>query len=187
MFCFTKVAGIIFDLDDTLVHANLDFKQMKQEIGCDEAMDILTYIEQIESYDERENARQTVLRHELEDAHTSELITGALDFILNAQQRGIPLAIVTRNCREASEIKIRNNNIPINLLITREDARPKPHPEGLLKIAKRWQLPSQKVAYIGDYIYDIEAAHNANMQAWLYKSSLKSIQYADNLSFVPKY
>lgn len=185
MFCFTTVAGIIFDLDDTLVHANLDFTKMKKEIGCEPTDDILAFIAQLSCEKQKALATQTVLQHELTDAQSSMLIDGALDFILRAKQHNLPLAIVTRNCREASEIKLRNNAIPIDLILTREDARPKPDPEALLKVAQHWQLPTHKIAYIGDYIYDIEAAHNANMQAWLFKVCSNNTQYERNLTHVP--
>lgn len=186
MFCFTKVAGIIFDLDDTLVRANLDFKKMKEDIGCAPNEDILHFIDQLASPKEKIMAANVVLEHELADAQNSLLIDGALDFILRAKQRNLPLAIVTRNCRQASEMKVRNNLIPIDMILTREDARPKPDPEALLKIAQNWQLSPERIAYIGDYVYDIEAAHNANMQAWLFENRTKNKQYEDGLSYIPR-
>lgn len=185
MFCFSLVKGIIFDLDDTIVHADLDFVAMKRAIACPAGHDILSFIEGLPS-SEKADAEQLVLEHELKDAKASRLIDGALDFILRAKQKGLPLAIVTRNCRDATQIKLQQNDIPINLVLTREDALPKPHPEALLKIAGHWQLPTHEIAYIGDYKYDIEAAHNANMQAWLFEYSAKNVQYEDALRQIPK-
>lgn len=186
MFKFQGVEGIIFDLDDTLVSASLDFAKIKAEIGCAVDIDILSFIDQIESEAQRIMAQQRVLRYELEDALTSVMIDGALDFILRAKRQNIPMAIVTRNCRAATKVKLEKNKIPIDLVLTREDAKPKPHPEALLQIAQKWQLPTHEIAYIGDYIYDIQAAHNAKMQAWLFKDSTKIVQYERRLSQILK-
>jgi HAD superfamily hydrolase (TIGR01509 family) len=185
MFCFNNVQGIIFDLDDTLVHAKLDFVSMKREIGCQPEHDILTFIDGLSCAKSKALAQNIVLQHELEDAKSSQLIKGALDFILRARQHALPLAIVTRNCRQAVAIKLKRNNIPIDLVLTREDALPKPHPEALLAIATQWRLPPANIAYIGDYIYDIQAAHNAKMQAWLFQHCSKNELYEAGLQHIP--
>jgi len=190
VFSFNKVKGIIFDLDDTLVHANLNFTEIKQAVGCHPEDDILTHIDSLSCEVVKAQAANTVLRFELADAQTSLLIPGALGFIERAREQGLPLAIVTRNCKEATQIKLKQNNIPIDTIVTREDAKPKPHPEALLKVAESWQqhgkIETSEIAYIGDYKYDIEAAHNANMQAWLYTFCSKNEHYEQGLTFIPK-
>lgn len=186
MFCFNSVKGIIFDLDDTLVRTSLNFRALKQKIGCPNNEDILSFIEQIHDISEKEAAKQTVLQHELKDAMTSVWIDGAEAFVEQAKDKGLPLAIVTRNCRQATQLKLQKNRIDIDLVLTREDAAPKPNPQALNSIAKTWHLPKSSIAYIGDYIYDIQAAHNANMQAWLYKDAGldKRASYAQRLHLI---
>ena len=190
LFCFTKVKGIIFDLDDTLVHANLNFAKIKAAVGCPPNADILQYIEKIKCEKTKQKAHETVLWYELEDAKTSRMIAGAHTFIKQALAHELPLAIVTRNCREATQIKLESNDIPIDLVITREDAPPKPNPEALLNILNQWQndldISSGDLAYIGDYQYDIDAAHNAGMQAWLFTFNAKHESYENNLKYIPK-
>ncbi|MBT1451671.1 HAD-IA family hydrolase [Glaciecola sp. XM2] len=190
MFCFTKVKGIIFDLDDTLVHANLNFAEIKAAVGCAPEDDILTHIQNISCAEKRNEAAATVLRYELEDAQTSRLIRGAGHFVERALAAQLPLAIVTRNCQQATQIKLHQNDIPIDTVLTREDAAPKPDPEALLHIASMWrnerQFELSEIAYIGDYKYDIEAAHNAGMQAWLYTYCATNIRYEDGLRYISK-
>ena len=188
MFNFNLVEGIIFDLDDTLVASDLNFALIKSKIGCSSSDDILAYIDSIVCTETKERANKIVLEHELDDAACSVWMPGAEDFVKQALARNLPLAIVTRNCRQATEVKLQTNNIPIELVITREDAPPKPDPEALLMIATQWQIDTDKIAYIGDYSYDIEAAHNASMQAWLYqrKDNEESRKYAQNLTYIAK-
>lgn len=182
MFLFTNVEAIIFDLDDTLVKTSLDFASLKAEIGCEKDDDILSFISQIECSSQQEIANQTVLQHEINDAQSSVWLPGAKEFVHRAKDFGLPLAIVTRNCKQATQIKIANNNIPIDLVLTREDAPAKPDPTALITIANKWGIAPAKIAYIGDYIYDIQAAHNGNMQAWLYR--YEQSEYVENLSFI---
>lgn len=182
MFLFTNVDAIIFDLDDTLLKTSLDFASLKAQIGCEKDDDILSFISQIECSAQRAIANQTVLQHEMNDAHTSTWLPGAEEFVNQAKDFGLPLAIVTRNSKQATQIKITNNSIPIDLVITREDAPAKPDPTALITIANKWQIACANIAYIGDYIYDIQAAHNGNMQAWLYR--YEQVGYAKNLTYI---
>jgi phosphoglycolate phosphatase-like HAD superfamily hydrolase len=183
-FDFAHVRGIIFDLDDTLVKTQLDFARLKTEIGCKKDDDILSFIDDLVCPLEKEKANKIVLNHELDDARSSVWLPGAETFVNMAISHNLPLAIVTRNCKAATMIKIKRNKIPISRIVTREDAPAKPDPTALLDIADAWQINSLDIAYIGDYIYDIEAAHNANMQAWLYQAKAK-ISFAQNLRFIP--
>lgn len=184
-FCFSKVQGIIFDLDDTLVKTQLDFNFVKQHLGCPLSQDLLTYVDSLTCLSQRKEAQDFILSYELQDAEQSRWLPNASDFVSQALAQDLPLAIVTRNSVAATQRKLETNNIPISRVITREDAPPKPDPTALLTLAGEWQLNTEDIAYIGDYIYDIEAAHNAKMQAWLYKFT-DNKPYSECLSLIPK-
>ncbi len=168
------------------MRTTLDFAAIKQAIGCPSADDILSFIENLACDERKAEANQVVLEHELQDAQTSVWLPGAEAFVDLAKQHSLPLAIVTRNCRQATEIKLNNNRINVEHVITREDAPAKPDPTALLRIAETWQILPTDIAYLGDYIYDIQAAHNANMQAWLYKYQSGTEDYKTCLSYVAK-
>ncbi len=160
--------GFIFDLDDTLVHSALDFARMRQDIHCPEGEDILGYLERLRQSDSEmaDIADAIIMQHEIVEAQTSNWINGAQAFVEALHEQDIPTAIVTRNCREATAVKLQRNQIPIKTVITREDAPAKPDPTALLNIAKQWKIAPNQIAYVGDYVYDIQVAHNAGMQAW---------------------
>ena len=44
-------------------------------------------------------------------------------------------------------------------------------------------MPVDNVIYVGDYLYDIQAAHNANMRACLYAPN-ETPPYADQADYV---
>ncbi|MDP5032644.1 MAG: HAD-IA family hydrolase [Paraglaciecola sp.] len=161
------IKGIIFDLDGTLLTSSLDFKVIREQIHCPSHLDVLSFIAGLPAQTQ-EVANQVVLAHEMADAQDSMWISGAEQAIASLKKRQIPIAIVTRNSKQATLHKLKNNKLVVDTVITREDAPPKPNPNALLKIAKDWGLPVQQVAYIGDYLYDIQAANNADMFAGLY-------------------
>ncbi|MAC46833.1 HAD family hydrolase [Oceanospirillum beijerinckii] len=160
--------GVIFDLDGTLVSSELNFQQMRLEIGCPAQEDILTFIEQLPDQIQQEKAHTIIRNHELQDAHTAVWLPGAQQLVSTLHALQVPMAIVTRNFSQAARIKLNNNRMPINTLITREDAPAKPNPTALLQIAEDWQIKPERIVYIGDFRYDVEAANNANMVSCLY-------------------
>jgi HAD superfamily hydrolase (TIGR01509 family) len=164
---FEAVKGIIFDLDGTLLTSSLNFMDIRQQIKCPPQQDILGYITGL-SKEQQRIAERIVIEHEIKDALSAKWIPGAQQAMVLLQNCNIPMAIVTRNSKEATWLKIKNNNLKIDLVITREDAPPKPDPSALLNIATQWQIPVKNLVYIGDYLYDVQAANNAGMLAGLY-------------------
>lgn len=162
------IDGVIFDLDGTLVSSELDFQQMRHDIGCPLQEDILTFIGQLPDQNQQEEALAIIRNHELEDAHAAVWLPGAQHLVNSLHALQIPMAIVTRNYSQAAQIKINNNKMPIKTLITRDDAPAKPNPTALLQVADSWQIKPERIVYVGDFRYDVEAANNANMVSCLY-------------------
>ncbi|MCG9755773.1 HAD family hydrolase [Shewanella insulae] len=158
--------GMIFDLDGTLVSSSLDFKALKQAVGCPLDQDILAFVGQLPTA-HAEEAHGIITRAEHLDALSAKALSGALallDFLLLQQ---IPTAIVTRNSRRAAELKIERCALPIDLLYSRDDGPAKPDPSSLLALADSWLIAPSQIAYVGDHHYDVEAAKRAGMQSVL--------------------
>ena len=81
--------------------------------------------------------------------------------------RGVPLGIMTGKGRRAAEITL--NRIGwktrFGTIITGDDARAKPDPQGVLIAARELGIAPQSCAYIGDSPADIGAARAAKMTA----------------------
>jgi len=162
------IEGIIFDLDGTLVSSELDFTLIKAQLNCPAEHDLLSFIAALPSPYMREEAMNIVHQHELLDAQHATLLPGVAQTVDYLHQRGIPMAIVTRNYNRAAALKLKNNPLPIETVLTRSDAPAKPDPSALNAIATLWELAQQRLIYVGDYLYDIQAAKNANMRSCLY-------------------
>lgn len=159
---YSELRGMIFDLDGTLVDSRLDFTVIRQALGCPEGIGVLEFIDTLPQA-EQEAAHQVVLDHERAGAERAEWMPGALACLQRLEANGVPVAILTRNARSIAELTLSRLGFAIDCLLAREDAPPKPAPDGLLHIATQWQLPPERLAYVGDFRFDLEAARNAGM------------------------
>ena len=160
------IKGIIFDLDGTLVTSSLNFIAIKQEIGCPDHEDVLAFVHKLPEQ-QQQAAMEVIHRHEMQDARTSEWIPSAQSFVKKCSEKQIPMAIVTRNSDQPTQVKVRRNAIPIEYIVTRETSKPKPDPSALLSIATHFQLPTDTILMVGDYKYDLQAGRNAKMPTCL--------------------
>ncbi|AFU98395.1 HAD family hydrolase [Simiduia agarivorans] len=163
--------GLIFDLDGTLADSALDFDAMRRELALPKGTPLLEHLATLSCPDARQRFHAVVERHEMIGAENARWIADAEQTLFALNKRRIPLAIVTRNMRSATRRTIERLQIPIELVLTREDVEQvKPHPEALLRIAREWQLPPGSLAYVGDYTFDLDAAHAAGMGAILWRN-----------------
>jgi HAD superfamily hydrolase (TIGR01509 family) len=160
--------AVIFDLDGTLVDSQLDFAAMRQQLGAPEEVGLLEYIADLSSQGDRDQAMAIIHRHEIAGAQAAHWMPGAEQTVHALRQQQIPIAIVTRNSRQAAQLTMERLGMPAMPLKAREDAAPKPDPEALLALASDWLIPPEHCAYVGDFRYDIEAAQRAGMLPVLY-------------------
>lgn len=162
-----SLKGIIFDLDGTLVDSGLDFAAIRHELACPDGVGVLEYIESLPE-GARLAAEQVVLDHERRGAERAEWMPGASECLWFCQQRNLPTAIVTRNAREVADLTLSRLGMQVDILLAREDCLPKPAPDGLLHIAAAWGLPPANLVYVGDFLYDLQAARRAGMIGCFY-------------------
>jgi len=171
-----KLLGVIFDLDDTLVSSSLNFDEIRTSLGCTAGVDLLDFVAAL-PIEQQIDANEQLLTYEINDAMNAKKMPGTEQLLALLSDLGIPCAIVTRNCRQAAAIKVSNNNIDIALVLTREDHKAKPAPDALLHIAKLWQIAPENLLYVGDYLYDLQAAANAKTMSSLVTNG-KTSHYA---------
>lgn len=177
-----KLLGVIFDLDNTLVSSTLNFQQIRADLGCDNDIDLLDFVDALPE-EQRIVAHNLVVEYEINDALNAKNLLGTEELLALLAQLDIPCAIVTRNCREAALIKMQNNNIDIELLFTRADHKAKPAPDALLHLAQLWQVKPENLLYVGDYLYDLQAAKNANTMSCLVTHG-ETLEYASLANIV---
>jgi len=162
--------ALIFDLDGTLVDSRLDFTLLCQRLGWPAGTPILEHLATLTDPVELSVAAKIIEQFELEGAARASWMPGAEALLAQLQQQGIPTAILTRNIKSATELCIKNLNICVDLVLTREDCAPKPDPAGLLQIARHWQLDCRHILFVGDYLFDLQTAARAGMPSCLYRT-----------------
>ncbi|MGR5175650.1 HAD family hydrolase [Vibrio mediterranei] len=155
------IEAVVFDLDNTLVSSDLNFKQLRVELRCPEDKDLLLHVDEQPCTHEKSRLNALILKHELDDARVSNTMEGAVDLLRWLSHKGIRSGIVTRNCRQAATAKLKAHNLNVQELITREDFPAKPDPSSLYYLMEKWRIPRQRVLYVGDHHYDILTAKNA--------------------------
>ncbi|MGO4998182.1 HAD family hydrolase [Oceanisphaera sp. W20_SRM_FM3] len=162
------IRGVIFDLDGTLAHSNPDFVGLRAELGMAPGEDILAYVDSLDDEAARSIATDIVHDYEIRSSRTATWVDGAQELIACLRAKSLPLAILTRNIPEAAQMTIDRLGIDIDLVLTRHDAQPKPHPEGIQLICQQWQLAPADILYVGDYLFDLQTAQNAGSRCALY-------------------
>ena len=170
----SSIQGVIFDLDGTLADSRLDFTAIRSELACPEGVGVLEYIQLLPG-SERGAAEQIVLDHERRGAERAEWIPGARECLQFCSRRNLPTAILTRNAREVADLTMTRLGIQVDILLAREDCPPKPAPDGLLQIAAAWSLSPKRLVYVGDFLYDLQAARRANMISCFYDPALTGL------------
>jgi phosphoglycolate phosphatase len=175
---FPPARGVIFDLDGTLVDSGLDFNLMRREMDLPPGQPIL---EAISHLPDAASARcwQILERHEREGAERATPMPHADQILALLAKLGLRRAVLTRNSRAAALMCLSRLDTPLDPLLAREDAPPKPDPLGIWKICESWGLPPNEVAMVGDYRFDLEAAGRAGSRAVLYTYGQTSEDWAD--------
>jgi HAD superfamily hydrolase (TIGR01509 family) len=166
------IRAVVFDLDGTLVDSALNFSAMCDDIGWPRGTALLERLAQLDDPSESARVQHIIRQHELRGARQASWMPGAEQCLQQLVQARIPLALLTRNMREATQLTITRLNIPIARVLTREDCAPKPDPAGLLRFAADLQLPVHQMMYVGDYVYDLQTAANAGMPSCLYLNAV---------------
>ncbi|TET11292.1 MAG: HAD family hydrolase [Candidatus Thorarchaeota archaeon] len=117
-----------------------------------------------------ESEMDTILsRHEGFAAVNASEIEGSLDIIKKIRDVGLKTAILTNNGRPALDKIL--EQIPLgehfDLIHTRhESPKPKPYPDGLLKVSSELGVDESEVVFVGDALIDGAAATRAGIEFW---------------------
>ncbi|MBH1495060.1 HAD family hydrolase [Stenotrophomonas riyadhensis] len=160
----------VFDMDGTLTVAMHDFARIKRELAIPAQDDILTHLAALPAA-EASAKHAWLLAHERELAAASVPATGAVALVRALQGAGCRLGILTRNVRNLAQVTLQaiglGDVFAEEDIIGRDEAEPKPSPDGLQYFLQRWQVDPAQVVMVGDYRFDLECGRAAGTRTLL--------------------
>ena len=160
----------VFDMDGTLTVAVHDFAVIRRELQIPEGEDILTHLNRLPA--EIAGAKHAwLLEHERELALASTPAPGAVELVRDLAAQGCRLGVLTRNAQELAHITLKAIGLdqcfaPQDVL-GRDNAAHKPDPDGLLQLARAWDVPPAKMVIVGDYHFDLACGRAAGSKTVL--------------------
>lgn len=150
----------VFDLDGTLTRPVHDFAHIRRELGLAPDTDILSTLSALPS-PEKERQFERLDELELFYAGMTEPATAVVDLLSALAEKGCTLGILTRNSQPVALQALTAINAigyfsPADVL-GRDEARPKPDPQGIETLLSRWGANPDEAVMVGDFRYDLEA------------------------------
>ncbi len=176
------IRAVVLDVDGTVVTCPYDFNAMRVSVaelaaayGVDTAtLGVRGVLEQIDATAAklgspdgdvfRQRAEAAVEAIEVSAAATATFLPGAREALEELRARGLGIALITRNCRPASE-RVLTGFACYDILLARNDVpRPKPDPDHVLRSLDGLGETAEHAVMVGDYAYDLEAGAAAGVQ-----------------------
>ncbi len=161
-------------MDGTLTLPIHDFEEIRSRLGIRSTFPILESIKKMPPARAAEVARQ-LHRLEMRLAREAQPQPGAQVLLASLRKAGKKLGILTRNGREIAHATLAEAGLSSffekDSVISRDDCAPKPNPDGVHLLLKRWNAPKEETVIVGDFLYDIQAGFDAGIQTVHFDSS----------------
>jgi phosphoglycolate phosphatase len=162
--------SVIFDLDQTLVHLDVDWRSSYEELEVLMQDHIEGEITDYRHEDIFQISEEKGLFEEVNDILTKYEIEGAknaspLKLVGLLDKLSIPISVCTINSPEAAKIALKKLGVvdKIECIIGRDSAVTKPDPEPLYRCLNHMETSRGNSIFIGDARSDAEAAYRAQM------------------------
>ncbi|AXQ49845.1 HAD family hydrolase [Pseudomonas vlassakiae] len=165
-----EIRNWVFDMDGTLTVAVHDFAAIRVALDIPAEHDILTHLAALPAA-EAAAKHAWLLEHERDLAIASTAANGAVELVRELAERGCRLGILTRNARELAHVTLEAIGLAdcfqVEHILGRDEAEPKPSPDGLLKIASSWGVAPGELVMVGDYRFDLDCGRAAGARTVL--------------------
>jgi HAD superfamily hydrolase (TIGR01549 family) len=154
----------VFDLDGTLTVAVHDFAAIRRELAVPDCSDILGHLASLPEHEARPlHARLQEIEQGL--AGITEAARGARELVDHLYARGASLGVLTRNTRANAlrtlELIGLGEYFEAAHVLGRDEALPKPDPDGIRRLAALWGAQPEFTVMVGDYLFDLQAGRSA--------------------------
>jgi HAD superfamily hydrolase (TIGR01509 family) len=183
------IKAVIFDLDGTLAHFNLNYKVLRAEARgillkasvpaslLEVNQSIFEMLKLSEIYFKKspanyEQVRGKVLeitdKFEMEAAQTTCLMSGAVETLKNLKEQGVKMGLCTISSQKSAKHILQRFKITeyFEVVVAREQVKHvKPHPEQVELALKALGVAAEEALVVGDSIADVKAAQESKAVA----------------------
>lgn len=154
----------MFDMDGTLTHAIHDFDAIRAELGLPFGKPILESIDELPDDAAAETHKKLdTMEYKIAEEATAQ--PGASELLQHLVKREIPIGIVTRNGKGIAKATLEAAGLGDffvdDFIISRDCCAPKPNPDGVQLLLKRFNAAADKSVMVGDYKFDLQAGKSA--------------------------
>jgi HAD superfamily hydrolase (TIGR01549 family) len=160
--------GIIFDMDGTLtLPGAIDFAKIRTRTLTPASVGILAFIRSLEDAKRQETLMHIVEEEERLGIERTALRGDAIAALQALSQRGLRLALITRNMHAAvdhlRDTLLEGSGVRFDAEVSRDSPHEaKPSPAGVLHIVRDvWRVEPHRVLMVGDALDDILAGSGA--------------------------
>jgi HAD superfamily hydrolase (TIGR01509 family) len=172
----------IFDLDGTLTIAVHDFAAIREQLGLPQGQPILEALAALPSSEARP-LFERLDALELDLARRAQPTPGAPALLASLSRRGAKLGILTRNSFANVRVTLEATGLHeffgSECVVAREQAPPKPRPDGIHRLLALWKARAEQALIVGDYRFDLEAGRAAGI-ATVYFDPAGSREFAEH-------
>ncbi len=154
----------VFDMDGTLTLPVHDFALIRRELEIPPEDDILHHLAALPA-DQAQAKHAWLLEHERALAEAARPAPGAQDAVRALHADGCRLGLLTRNARSLAKVTLEaiglDDAFAWDDIVGRDEAAPKPAPDGLQYFQQRWAVSPAAVLMIGDHHNDLACGRAA--------------------------
>lgn len=156
----------IFDMDGTLTEAVHDFEAIRHALGLPSGEPILEYLDRLPQREAAHGYRR-LDEIEREIALVSRARPGAAELLTRLSERGLHAGILTRNSLRNAWTTLEVCGLDAfferGAVMAREQAAPKPRPDGIHALLQHWGAAPASAVMVGDFLYDLQAGRAAGI------------------------
>ncbi|MCC4605574.1 HAD family hydrolase [Xanthomonas campestris] len=154
----------VFDMDGTLTLPVHDFALIRRALEIPPEDDILHHLAALPA-DQAQAKHAWLLEHERELAEAAQPAPGAPALVRALRADGCRLGLLTRNARVLAQVTLEaiglGDAFAWDDIVGRDEAAPKPAPDGLQYFQQRWVVPAAALLMIGDHHNDLACGRAA--------------------------
>lgn len=194
MYILNMLKAILFDFDGVIVDSNehsihcfqKTFEYFNKPVPSSEEIlqhnghTVFNILKSLmpDEKDEKIHEMHDIYKGISDKTFTMIRLVDGVEEVIKELGAGYKLAVVSSRRSESLHKLLLHHNLNsyFSIILGREDViRHKPHPEGIMKVLKKFELRQEESIFIGDSEQDVLAAHNAGILCVIISKSKENI------------